>query len=71
MLKMIGLLDGPALSKNIGSRSAFSKNNNSRPASGRNNSNGEVDGFGIGRNGVKHAKESKNQKAKKHLSVEI
>ena len=40
-------------------------NDNSRPASGRNDDNSEVDGFGVGRNGVEHAKKSGKSKSKK------
>ena len=58
MLKTTGLSDKPAPSKNDGSRSASSKNDNSKPASRKNNGNGKVDGFSVGRNGVKYAKKS-------------
>ena len=51
MLKITGLPNEPASSKNNGSRSASSKNNNSRPASGRNVGDGEVVGFGVGGGG--------------------
>ena len=44
---------------------APSRNDDSRPASGRNDGDGEVDGFGVGRNGVEHAKKSGKSKSKK------
>ena len=59
MLKMTGLPDKPAPSKNNGSRSVSNKNDNSKPIFGKNDGNDEVDGFGIGRNGGEHAKKSK------------
>ena len=58
MLKTTGSSHELILSKNNGSRSASKKNDNSRPASGRNNGNGKVDGVGVSRNGVEHAKKS-------------
>ena len=58
MLKIIGSLNEPAFSRNDGSRSASSRNNNSRLASKKNDGDGEVDEFGVGENGVKHAKKS-------------
>ena len=58
MLKTTGSPDEPAFSKNDSSRSASSKNDNSKPASKKNNGNVEVDGCGIGRNGMKYAKKS-------------
>ena len=58
MLKRTGLLNKLVPSRNNGSKSAFSRNDNSRPASEKNNSDSEVDGFGIGRNGMEHAKKS-------------
>ena len=58
MLKTTGLPDEPALSRNDGSRSASSRNNDSRPASGKNDGDGEVNGVGVSRNGVEHAKKS-------------
>ena len=59
MLKTTGLLDELALSKNNGSKSASSKNNNIKPAFKKNNSNGEVNKFGVGKNGVEHTKKSR------------
>ena len=58
MLKTTGLPDKPALSRNDGSKLASSRNNNSKPASRKNDDDGEVDKFGVGRNGVEHAKKS-------------
>ena len=58
MLKTTRLPDKPTSSKNNSSKSVSSKNNNSKPVSKRNDSNGEVNGFGINRNDVKHAKKS-------------
>ena len=58
ILKTTGSPDEPAPSRNNGSRSASSRNDNSRPASGKNDGNGEVDGIGVGKNGVEHAKKS-------------
>ena len=65
MLKTIKLSDRPVSSRNDGSKSASSKNNNSRPASKRNDGDGEVNGFGIGDNGVKHTKKLGKSKGKK------
>ena len=66
MLKITRSPDKPALSKNDGSRSAFNRNNNNRPASRRNNGDNKIDGFGIGRNSVEHAKKSgKTSKSQK------
>ena len=59
MLKTTGLLNKPAPSRNNGSKSASSKNNNSKPAFRKNDSNNKVNRFGVGRNGVKHAKKSR------------
>ena len=68
MLKTTGSPDEPAPSRNDGSRSASSKNDNSRLASRKNNGNSEVNGYGIGRNGVEHTKKlgklSKSRKLK-------
>ena len=58
MLKITKSPDKPASSRNDGSRWASSRNDNSRSAPGRNNGNGEVNGFGVGRNGMEHAKKS-------------
>ena len=44
---------------------APSRNDDSRPASGRNDGDGEVDGFGVGGNGVEHAKKSGKSKSEK------
>ena len=59
MLKTTGLSDKPALSRNNNSRSASNRNDNSKPVSKKNNSNGKVDRFGIGKNGIEHAKKSR------------
>ena len=47
-----------AQSKNNGNKSASSKNNNIKSAFGKNNGNSGVNGFGVNRNGVEHAKKS-------------
>ena len=54
MLKMIRSPDKPALSRNNNSRSASSKNNYNRLAFRRNDSDSKIDGFGVGKNGVKY-----------------
>ena len=59
MLKTTKLPDKPASNKNNGSRSTFNKNNNSRLVFERNNGNNKVNGFGISKNRVKHAKKLK------------
>ena len=56
MLKTTGSSDKSAPNKNDSSRLAFSKNDNNKPASRKNNGNGEVNGFGVGKNSVKYAK---------------
>ena len=68
MLKTTGSPNEPALSRKNGSRSASSKNDNSRPAFRRNNGNGEVDGVGVGGNGVEHTKKLKNTFKSRKLS---
>ena len=66
MLKTTGSPDKPAPSRNDSSKSVSSRNDNSRPASRRNDNNSEVDGVGIGRNGMQHAKKSgKTSKSRK------
>ena len=65
MLKTTGSPNEPAPSRNDGSRSASNRNNNSRPAFGRNDGDDEVDGFGIGGNGVEYAKKSGKSKSEK------
>ena len=65
MLKTIGSPNKPAPSRNDGSRLTSSKNNNNKPASRKNDGNGEVDGFGVGRNSVEYAKKSEKSKSKK------
>ena len=57
-MKTTELLDKPAFNKNNGSKSASNRNNNSRLASKRNNGNGEVNEFGVSKNGAEHAKKS-------------
>ena len=72
MLKITGSPDKPAPSRNNGSKSASSRNDDSRPASRRNNGNGEVNRFGVGRNGVEHAKKlgkSKSEKTSKSQNL--
>ena len=59
MLKTIGSLDEPASSRNNGNKSASSRNNNSRPAFEKNDGNNKVNGYGINRNGMEHAKKSR------------
>ena len=68
MLKMTELPDKPAFSINDGSRSASNKNNNNRLVFGKNDGNGEFDGFGISRNGMKHTKKSRKLSKSKNLS---
>ena len=68
MLKTIGSPDELASSKNDGSRSASSRNNDSKSASGRNDGDGEVNGVGVGRNGVDHAKKSEKTSKSRKLS---
>ena len=65
MLKTTRLPDEPASSRNNGSRSASNRDDNSKPASGRNDNNGEVDGFGVDRNGVEYIKKSEKSKSEK------
>ena len=65
MLKTTRSPDKPAPSKNNGSKSASSRNNNNKLAFERNNGNGEVDGFGVSRNGMEHVKKSKKSKSEK------
>ena len=65
MLKMTQSPDKPAPSRNDGSRLAFNRNDDSRPVSGKNDGNDEVDRFGVGGNGVKHAKKSGKSKSEK------
>ena len=60
MLKTTGLLDGPALSKNNGSKPAFSKNNTSKLDFGRINGNNKIDRFGD--DSTKYAKKSEKLK---------
>ena len=56
---MTRLLDKPVFSRNNGNKSVSSRNNNSRSVFGKKTGNGEVDGFGISRNGVEYAKMSR------------
>ena len=65
ILKITGLSDKPAPSRNNCSKSTFSRNNNSWPISRRNDGNTEVDRFGIGGDGIEHAKKSKKSKSQK------
>ena len=55
-MKTIRLPDKPAPSKNNGRKSTFSRNYNSRSISGKNNGDGEVNRFGVDKNGVEYAK---------------
>ena len=68
MLKTTGLPDKPAPSRNNGSRLASSKNDDNRLAFGRNDGDGEVDGVGVGRNSVEHAKKSEKTSKSRKLS---
>ena len=68
MLKMTGLPDKPAPSRNNGSKSASSRNNDSKSAFGRNDGNGKIDKFGVDRNDVKHAKKSRKTFKSRKLS---
>ena len=65
MLKTTRLLDESAPGRNNGSRLVFSRNNNNRPISEKNDNNSEVNRFGIGGNGVEHAKKSGKLKSQK------
>ena len=72
MLKMTESPDELAPSKNNGSRSTSTRNNDSRPAFRKNDDDSEVDGFGVGRNGVKHTKKSgKLSKSRKSKNKKI
>ena len=78
MLKTTGSPDKPTPSRKDSNKSASNRNNNSKPTSKKNNGNGEVDGFGISRNGVEYAKKSeklsksrKLKSEKKRLSLKI
>ena len=64
--------DKPTPSRNNDSRLATSKNDNSKPASRRNDGDGEVNGFGVSRNGIEHAKKSeKLSKSRKSKSKKM
>ena len=65
MLKITGLSDKPAPSKNDGSRSAFGRNNDNEPIFGTNNGNNKFDGINIGCDSMKHTKKSEKSKGKK------
>ena len=58
MLKITGLFDKLAPSKNDGSKLIFNKNDNNKPVFGKNNSNNEINRFNIDRNDIKHIKKS-------------
>ena len=58
MLKIIGLPN----------ESAFSKNNNNRLASKSNDSDNKIDGYGINRNDIEHAKKSEKSSKSRKLS---
>ena len=68
MLKITRLPNKLAPNRNNNSKSASNKNDNSRPVSEKNDGNSEIDGFGVGKNGVEHAKKlgklSKSGKSK-------
>ena len=68
MLKITECPHKPVPSRNGGSRSAFSRNDDSKPASGRNDGDGEVDGIGVGENGIEHAKKSEKTSKSRKLS---
>ena len=63
MLKITGLPNKPALSKNNGSKLVFSRNNNSKSVFRKNNGNSEVDKFGG--NVMEYAKKSGKSKGQK------
>ena len=63
MLKTTGLPNGPASSRNDGSRPVSNRNNGSRLVSERNDGDGEVDRFGD--NGIEYAKKSRKSKGQK------
>ena len=69
MLKTTRSPDELAPSRNDGSKFASNRNNNSRPAFKRNNGDGKVNRFGVGGNGIEHAKKlgklSKSRKLKR------
>ena len=66
MPKTTGLPNKLAPSMNNGSKLASNKNDNSKPTSRKNDGDKEVDGFGVGGNGVEHAKKSrKTSKSRK------
>ena len=67
MLKMTESPDKPAPSRNNGSKLVSIRNNNSKPVSRKNNNNGEVNRFGVGKNSMKHAKESGKSKSEKNV----
>ena len=71
MLKMIESPDKPTPSKNNGKKSASSRNNNSRSVFEKNNGNSEVNGFGVGRNGVKYIKKSRKLSKSRKSKSEI
>ena len=58
MLKTTRSSDKLIPSRNNGNRSASSKKDDRKPVCGRNNNDGEVNGFSVGRNGIKHVKKS-------------
>ena len=55
-LKIIGLPDKSALSKNKNSKLASDKNDNSRPAFERNDGDNKVHWFGVDKNNIKYIK---------------
>ena len=59
MLKTTRLSNKLAPSKNNGSKPALNRSDNSKPVFRRNNGNGEINRYGISKNGVEHIKKSK------------
>ena len=68
MLKTTRSPDKLAPSKNDSSRLAFNRNDNSKLASRKNDGDGEVNRFGVGRNGVEYAKKSGKMSKSRKLS---
>ena len=58
MLKITGLSNKPAPSRNNSCKWAFNKNDNSKSTFGRNDGNSEINWIGVGRNGMEYAKKS-------------
>ena len=62
MLKLIGLLNEPAPSRNNGSKLVSSKNNGNKLIFGKNNGNDEVE---FNDDSIKHTKKSRKSKSQK------